>query len=104
MDKQGEGANKHHEKQLWLYLYLLGVKEGELLYVSKDDLAMLSYPVYLNDKKIEKEVFAELKILNDCWKNKTLPPMAEAGSWQEKFCRWHNTCKGIEESRTPARL
>jgi hypothetical protein len=96
MENQREGANQHHRMQLWLYLKLLNIKEGAILYVSKDDLSMAEYKVRLNDNKLGKEVMKELKILNQCWKTKTLPPMAKDGSWQARFCRWHNQCKQLE--------
>lgn len=94
--KEREGAQVNHEMQLWLYLYLLKIKEGSILYVSKDDLTLLEYPVLLNNKKLEGMVMKELETLNKCWKEKTLPPMAEVGSWQAKLCRWHKQCKGLD--------
>jgi len=97
MENKKEGANHHHKMQLWLYLKLLNVSEGAILYVSKDDLTLAEYPVLLSDIKLGKEVMKELEILNACWKNKTLPPLAEEGSWQAKFCRFHRQCKALEE-------
>ena len=72
MDKKGEGAQVHHKMQLHTYLYMMNkyggtlpdgtvipprsghLKQGCILYVSKDDMAMLEYPVYLNDTELEK--------------------------------------------------
>ena len=97
MEKKGD-ANQNHRMQLWIYLYELGIKEGSIFYISKDDMSISEYPVFLNDKKLEKEVFNELKILNNCWKKKILPPLAPAGSWQAKYCRWHKKCLEFEEA------
>lgn len=97
MFNEGEGANRHHEMQLWLYLKLLKMKEGSILYVSKDDLTLLEFTVRLDNKQLEKEVMSELKMLNDCWKNELLPIPAPAGSWQAKYCRWHKQCLYLQE-------
>ncbi len=106
MDKKGEGAQMHHKMQLHSYLYMLNkyggkyftesiatlspvkVPEGCLLYVSKDDMAMLEYPVKLEDKTLEKMWKYEIETLNTCWKAKTAPPAPEKGSWQEKYCKF----------------
>ena len=94
MNKKGEGAQRHHQYQLWLYLYVLGIEHGEIIYVSKDDLSILQYPVLLSDKSLKKEVMEQLNLLNKAWKAKdiTLLPLPEEKSWQEKFCNYHNQC------------
>lgn len=106
MDKKGEGAAIHQKMQLHTYLYMMNkyggtlpdgtvipprsglLTKGSLLYVSKDDMAMLEYPVFLNDKELEKMWKYELDTLNKCWKDKTAPPAPEKGSWQEKYCKF----------------
>lgn len=98
-DKAG-GPNRHHEYQLWTYLWLSGIKKGSLVYVSKDDLSILQYPVLRNDKQLKKEVFEQLEILNDCLKNNLLPPLPDKKSWQHKYCRFHQQCLAIEEVKT----
>jgi len=94
MVEKGEGANRQHEYQLWLYLKMMKVKEGSIIYVSKDDLAIQEYPVRLDDKKIEGEVMAELNVLNRAWKFKdaTLIPLVPNDSWKARFCRYHSHC------------
>ncbi len=106
MDKKGEGAAIHQKMQLHTYLYMMNkyggtlpdgtvipprsglLTKGSLLYVSKDDMAMLEYPVFLNDKELEKMWKYELDTLNKCWKDRTAPPAPEKGSWQEKYCKF----------------
>lgn len=106
MDKKGEGAQVHHKMQLHTYLYMMNkyggklpdgtvipprsglLKQGCILYVSKDDMAMLEYPVFLNDTELEKMWKYELDTLNKCWKDRTAPPAPEKGSWQEKYCKF----------------
>jgi hypothetical protein len=98
MNNKGEGANQHHRMQLWLYLKLLGIKSGAILYLSKDDLSFLEYPILLDDKKLEKKVMEELGILNKCWKDKILPTIAKEGSWEARYCRWHAQCERYEKA------
>jgi hypothetical protein len=94
MVEKGEGANRQHEYQLWLYLKMMNIKEGSIIYVSKDDLAIQEYPVRLDDKKIEEEVMAELNFLNLAWEHKdaTLIPLPPKDSWKAKYCRYHSHC------------
>ena len=102
MEKKGEGAQVHHKMQLHSYLYMINkygyklpngtvassekVASGSILYVSKDDMAMLEYPVFLNDKALEDMWKFEINTLNKCWNDKTCPPANEIGGWQEKYC------------------
>lgn len=94
MSDKGEGANRQHEYQLWLYLKLLKIQEGSIIYISKDDLSMLEYPVYLSDSKLEAEVMNELKLLNEAWNKKdpSILPLPDGKSWQAKYCRYHSNC------------
>ncbi len=95
MVKKGEGANRHHIYQTWLYMHLLGIEKGSVLYWSKDDSVIVQFPVLLSDKKIESEVLTELNVLNTAWKSKTPPLMAETGTWQAKWCNYHQQCKEL---------
>lgn len=99
MDKKKEGANEQHKMQLWTYLWLSGVEEGRILYMSKDDLAILEFPIYRKDEKIRKMVEWELKVLNTAWKKKLPPqPISDPRDWRIKYCRWHKQCKKILKS------
>ena len=99
MRDKGEGAMRQHMYQIWIYLYLSGIKDGSIVYISKDDLSLLEYPVSLENEELKKEVLDRISLLNECWKNRTFPPMAEKKSWQAKYCRWHKTCQEIEKSQ-----
>lgn len=94
MVKNGNRPHRHHEYQLWCYLKLLGIEDGKLVYISKDDLAIQEYFVKASDKDIENEVVAQLLMLNTAWKMKNpidlpLPP---AGNWLAKYCPCHSKC------------
>ncbi len=93
MKKEGKPM-RQHEQQLWFYLKMTGIKEGTIVYLSKDDLAIMEFIVRLDDEVLAKEVISQLKILNKAWKEKdpTLLPLPEKGSWQEKYCRYHSHC------------
>lgn len=98
MADKGEGANRQHEYQLWLYLKILKIAEGSIIYISKDDLSMLEYPVYLSDNKLELEVMNELNLLNQAWKEKnpSILPLVDSKSWQAKYCRYHSNCVKLD--------
>lgn len=90
MDRKGEGASRHNQYQLWTYLKCLGKKEGRLIYISKDDLGVLEYPVFVDDKKLESEVVAELTTLNRAWKEELPPkPIEDKKDWRYKYCDIH---------------
>lgn len=91
--RRGTGPSRHHEMQLWVYLKVLGRQRGEIVYISKDDLAIQQYPVYLNDEKLEKEVVRELTILNQAAKELLPPPVTfDEKDWRAKYCRFHQQC------------
>jgi len=92
MDKQKQGAQDSHKMQLWSYLYVTGIEEGRIIYVSKDDLAVLEYPVFRNDKQLEEQVLNQLEILNKAWELKLPPLPAPEGSWQAEYCGFHKQC------------
>jgi len=96
MDK-GEGANEHHKQQVWLYLKALKMARGRIIYLSKDDGTIREYVVRLDDKELEKGIMDQLNILNKCWKEKKLPPVAKTGTWQAKFCNYHLQCMKNEK-------
>lgn len=101
--RAGTGASIHHKMQLHSYLYMLNkyggtltdgtklpprssLKEGCVFYVSKDDMSILEYPVFLGDKDLEEMWKSELRALNTAWDTQTAPPAPDKGSWQEKYC------------------
>lgn len=91
--KKAEGANRQHEIQLWMYLKLLDIAEGRLVYVSKDDLTIAEYPVFRDDAVLEKEVMDTLTMLNKAWVEKTPPPpITDPADWRYKYCSYHNQC------------
>jgi len=99
MEKKGEGAHRHHQYQLWLYLWLTKISKGSLVYVSKDDMTILQYPVLRDNKALYNEVMKELELLNKAWKKKdpSILPLYDDKDWRSKFCRYHSHCKDNKE-------
>lgn len=97
MLKEGKPM-RQHEQQLWIYLELLGIEEGNLIYLSKDDLAIQEYIIRRNDKKLEEEVLDQINLLNKSWKEKdpALLPLLAKDSWQNKYCRFHSHCTTLK--------
>jgi hypothetical protein len=94
MDKKGEDAQLQHQYQLWMYLYLLNIEKGSIVYLSKDDLCVLEFPVFRDNEKLKKEVFEILDLLNKAWKLKdpSILPLPDKDDWRAKFCNYHKQC------------
>lgn len=93
---------KEHKMQLASYMLFSGeTTEGRLLYISKDDLCLLEIPVKLDMWK--DKVISELTQLNQCWKDKQLPPKIDdiqeennkiKPQWQCVYCNYKTLCRG----------
>lgn len=107
-----DGAQVHHKMQLHSYLYMMRkyggkvidpvtgavvkeiaprgglLRQGCILYISKDDMKMAEYPVFAEDAELEAMWKFEINTLNKCWEEKTAPPAPPAGSWQGKYCEF----------------
>jgi len=96
-----KGPQREHEYQLWCYLYLLNIERGKLVYVSKDDLAIMEFEVKLDNEEIKNEVFKIIKLLNKAWKAKDvcLLPLPDKNSWQAKYCNFHKKCLKAENNK-----
>lgn len=101
MKKRGEGAMRQHQMQVWAYLKVLRIHEGRILYISKDDLSFLEFPVKLTNMELAKEVLDELAMLNEAWSKKLPPPVLfDEKDWRAKYCRWHKKCLTQEKYLT----
>jgi len=93
MEKSGK-PSRQHQMQLWIYLYLLNIKTGKLVYLSKDDLATAEFIVELGDEELKAETLGRLAILNESWEKKIPPrPNEDKDAWENKYCRFHKQCK-----------
>lgn len=92
MDKQGQGAQDSHQMQLWSYLEFTETDKGRIVYISKDDLAVLEYPIFRNNEELRRLVLDQLEVLNEAWEQKIPPKPAPPESWQAKYCNCHSKC------------
>lgn len=88
-----QGANEQHLMQLWTYLWLTGIEEGRLLYLSKDDLKIAEFILYRDNEKVKKMVMDDLNLLNRAWKEKLPPPPnPDPDHWSNRYCNIHAEC------------
>lgn len=105
MDKKGGGAQRSHQYQLWMYLWLLDIEKGKIIYVSKDDSAILEYPIFRNNEDLKRECFEQIDLLNRAWKAKdpSLLPLPVNGKWgndndfHSKYCDFHSKCIKVNQ-------
>lgn len=89
-----------HKMQLWSQLEGLGREQGQIVYVSKDDLAIVEFTVFRNSDGLREAVTAEVDYLDRCWEAKLPPepvkwdfddrrfvPLSK-DDWQLKYSRW----------------
>lgn len=92
MRKGGESGKLQHRMQLYAGLLILKVEQGSLVYISKDDLTILEYPVSLEDAKLNELMADELFLMNSAWDAALPPPPLPADAWQSKYCSLHELC------------
>jgi len=88
-----QGPKENHQMQLWSYLYGLGIKQGRLIYLSKDYMDTQEFIFKVSDKNIEQRVRDEFGLLNKAWeaKNPLLLPLVT--DWRVTYCAYHkNNC------------
>lgn len=87
---------KEHEVQLQLYMKALGVHEGVLLYIQKDNLETRTFDIKYN-KKMSEEIIERFGELHKSLNNNKMPE-AEAKQdnekeWMCSYCAWKEECK-----------
>jgi CRISPR/Cas system-associated exonuclease Cas4 (RecB family) len=93
---------EQHRQQIWFYLYALKISEGNLVYVSKDDLRIAECPIRFDDKELSDSVIKEFNVLNEAWSAKDIEllPLPEKNAWQSKYCQFHDYCVEPEKLLT----
>ena len=94
MTSRTQGASEHHIAQLWFYLYTMGVENGQIVYISKDDLRIVQYPIFLSHEDTTIMVLKKINFLNQNWEDKHLPEVKEC--WDCKYCDYKSTCQKIK--------
>lgn len=83
------GAKEQHKMQLWCYLKCLKKKEGRIIYLEKDTLAVMEFVIKATDP-IKEKVEQELAILNRAWEEKLPPsPERDLNNWKARYCTIH---------------
>lgn len=97
LNKEG-GAKEYHQFQLWYYLWKANIERGQFIYVSRDDLRMMQFPLSLSNQEVGDKVIARINYLNQMWADNKLPPQMEkeGGLCSPRYCPYYNLCKGIK--------
>lgn len=88
-----KNAYEHHKLQLYSYLWATGVKEGRVLYVSKDDLTLAEQPISINDKEIRKLVKEDIEGFSNYWKEEQAPPKEPDVIYNQEKKKWQPNWK-----------
>ncbi|MCD6429380.1 hypothetical protein J7L09_01660 [bacterium] len=70
-------AYLHHQLQLYTYLRHFNIPEGRLLYISKDDLTLEEFPVYLDSQKLKELWEKDVETMTYYIRQKKEPPKPE---------------------------
>ena len=86
---------KEHESQLQFYMHALGIHDGILLYVQKDNLETVAFEIQY-DKEKAQQILKRFEALNKALKENEIPE-AEARHDEEKIwlcerCQWKEEC------------
>lgn len=87
---------KEHETQLQLYMKALGVKEGIILYIQKDNLQVKSFDIKFSKKEADRiiERFQELhKSLVSGKIPEAEAKLDEEKSWMCEYCQYKGECE-----------
>lgn len=67
------GANPHHRLQIFHYLKGMGIGEGHIVYVNKDNCMLLEFPVFSDDKDLMKAYTDDISAMTDIMKFDVMP-------------------------------
>lgn len=88
---------KEHEIQLQLYMKAMGIDEGIILYIQKDNLETRSFSIKQN-KKMGEQILEKFEELHKSLTENVMPA-AEAKQdkdkeWMCGYCGWKSECEG----------
>lgn len=91
---------KEHESQLQFYMHALGVHQGILLYIKKDDLETKEFEIHYDEEKAQ-QILKRFEALNRALRENKIPE-AEARHDEEKIwlcerCPWEEECWARED-------
>lgn len=66
--------SENHALQAFHYLKGSGVREGAVLYISKDDCRMVEIPIWADDKGLEERYHSTIELISAYYEKKEQPP------------------------------
>jgi CRISPR/Cas system-associated exonuclease Cas4 (RecB family) len=92
------GAKEYHIKQLQLYLYLTGVRQGMLLYENKNTQELKEFFIPY-DEAVAKTVIDQIVLVNGCIDTHTLPPKEyEQTDYECRYCSYNSICWPVKNT------
>ncbi len=92
-------AQKSHEMQLLFYMHALGIHNGIVLYIDKNNLQSKEFEIEYDKKKAE-EIVLRFNSLNEALTQKNLPlPEAKESienNWMCRYCEYSEKCEKNE--------
>lgn len=85
---QTDKPSENHALQIYHYLKSLNMEEGHLIYISRDDVRMYSYGVFLNDKEIKDRYEQHIKEISYFYLNDIQPPKEPLIAYDEERNRF----------------
>lgn len=67
-------ADKSHILQCYHYMKALGVSEGKIVYICREDARLFEYPIFLNDPEIEAMYVEDITTMSNYYNNNEKPP------------------------------
>jgi len=87
--------SKEHEIQLQLYMRAIGVNEGIILYIQKDNLETRTFNIK-HSKKLSDKIIERFKVLHKSLIDDKMPePEAKQNKdkeWMCSYCAWKEEC------------
>ena len=92
-----QGAKDNHQMQLWTYLYGLNIKQGRIVYLSKDYMDKQEFIIRLDDKELESKVRNEFDLLNRAWEEQDPSLLPLVNDWRATYCSYHSHCLNVNK-------
>ncbi len=88
-------ANDHHISQLQLYMHAIGIHDGIILYLQKDNLQTASFNINY-DKIQSDEIIKRFHALHYSLKENKIPPaeakQIKSKNWMCNYCEYRKEC------------
>lgn len=89
-------ANPMHRRQLFHYLKALNYRKGNIVYICRDDLRMMEFPVF-NDAETEQEYKSAIEAVSTYYFKNEQPPLEKLVIFDEEYGKFSKNI-GVEWS------